>query len=81
MTELILRRTELHKGTSVLGESRAVETQYGHFFATQSKYSWLNSATAAELVKAKERRSTVTKEDRNERRELGQEALQIRPSR
>lgn len=49
-----------------------------HFFATQSKYSWLNSPAAAELVKSEKRRNTVNKEDRTERRECSQENLQIR---
>lgn len=43
-----------------------------------SEYSWLRSAAAAELVKSERRRNPVNKEDRNERRKLGQEDLLIR---
>lgn len=78
MAQLILKRTELHKGTSVLGESRTTEAKLACLFVTQTKYSWLNSAAAAELVKSEKRRDTVNKEDRNERRKLSQEDLQIR---
>lgn len=78
VAELILKRTVLHKGTSVHRKSWTMEAKLVRFFATQSKYSWLNSVAAAELVKSEKRRNTVNKEDRNERRELGQEDLQIR---
>lgn len=65
----------------MLWGSRTPEAKSVCFLATRSKDSWLDSAAAAELVKPDKRRNTVRKKDRNERRELGQEDLQIRQSR
>jgi hypothetical protein len=53
--ELVLKGTELYKGTSVLRKNWPTVVEWGspsltHFLATQSKCSWLTSTAAAELA-------------------------------